>query len=155
MNLYQFFRITGVAFKIFFPEGTDPGSTPVQWAMGFSSNQVIKPDVPFDRLQTLQTYQTSSCSAKTPISRFFRTAQSLKRLGVDWSDTAQYATFGSTPPSPLYGNQLPVNAGSSTNIKIYRTSASQSITEAAEIGRLQITYYVTYKGAKGTGSLIV
>lgn len=53
MGLYQFFRITGVAFKMFFPEGTDPGSTPVQWAMGFSSNQVIKPDVSFERLQTL------------------------------------------------------------------------------------------------------
>jgi len=29
MKLYQFFKITGVAFKLFFPEGTDAGSTPV------------------------------------------------------------------------------------------------------------------------------
>ncbi|AXQ66607.1 MAG: hypothetical protein [Circoviridae sp.] len=53
MELYQFFKITGVAFKLFWPEGTDVGSTPVQWAMGYSSNQIIKPTVDFDRLQTL------------------------------------------------------------------------------------------------------
>lgn len=53
MELYQFFKISGVAFKLFWPEGTDPGSTPVQWAMGYSSNQIIKPTVNFDRLQTL------------------------------------------------------------------------------------------------------
>ena len=29
MALYQYFRITGVAFKLFWPEGTDPESTPV------------------------------------------------------------------------------------------------------------------------------
>lgn len=53
MELYQFFKISGVAFKLFFPEGTDPTSTPVQWALGYSSNQVIKPTVAFERLQTL------------------------------------------------------------------------------------------------------
>lgn len=29
MRLYQFFKISGVAFKIFFPEGTSVGATPV------------------------------------------------------------------------------------------------------------------------------
>jgi hypothetical protein len=29
MRLYQFFRITGVAFKLFFPEGTTPEATPL------------------------------------------------------------------------------------------------------------------------------
>ncbi len=38
MKLYQFFKITGVAFKLFFPEGTSPESTPVQWSMAYSSN---------------------------------------------------------------------------------------------------------------------
>ncbi len=50
MQLYQFFKITGVGFKIFFPEGTNPESTPVQWSMAYSSNQIIKPDISFDRL---------------------------------------------------------------------------------------------------------
>ena len=29
MRLYQFFKISGVAFKLFFPEGTSVGATPV------------------------------------------------------------------------------------------------------------------------------
>jgi hypothetical protein len=50
MKLYQFFKITGVGFKIFFPEGTTPESTPCQWSMGYSSNQLINPAINFDRL---------------------------------------------------------------------------------------------------------
>lgn len=122
MQLYQFFKITGVAFKIFFPEGTTPEATPVQWSMGYSSNQVIKPDVSFDRLQALQTYTTSSCSARTPVSRYFRTGASLGRLGIDWINTDELNDMAGNIPVPLYGTQLPVDAGSSTNIKIYRSS---------------------------------
>jgi len=29
MRLYQFFKITGVAYKLFFPEGTSADATPV------------------------------------------------------------------------------------------------------------------------------
>jgi len=29
MDAYQYFKITGVAFKMFFPEGTTPEATPV------------------------------------------------------------------------------------------------------------------------------
>ena len=36
MNLYQYFKITGVAFKVFFPEGTTPEATPISWSMGYS-----------------------------------------------------------------------------------------------------------------------
>lgn len=36
MDLYQFFKITGVAFKVFFPEGTTPEATPISWSMGYS-----------------------------------------------------------------------------------------------------------------------
>lgn len=50
MGLYQFFKISGVAFKLFFPEGTEAVNTPVQWAMAYSSNIVMNPLVPFDRL---------------------------------------------------------------------------------------------------------
>ena len=72
MRLYQYFRITGLAFKVFFPEGTTPAATPVQWSMGYSNNLVLNPDIPTERLQTLASYNTSSCSAKAPISRYFR-----------------------------------------------------------------------------------
>ncbi len=106
MALYQFFKISGVAFKLFWPEGTEAETTPVQWAMGYSSNLVINPVVPFGRLQALQTYQTSSCSAKVPISRFFRTGMTLKRLGIDWGRTANILDWGNAAPTlatTLYG----------------------------------------------------
>jgi len=117
--------------------------------MGYSSNQVIKPTVLFQRLQTLATYQTSSCSAKVPVSRFFRTGQTLKRLGIDWCNTDEFVNFGNAVS--LYATQLAINAGSSTNLKIYRSSTDT--IRPAQLARLQVTYYITYKGAKGTGSL--
>jgi len=149
MGQYQFFRITGVAFKLFFPEGTTPQSTPVQWSLGYSANNVLNPQLGPGPLQTLATFQTSGCSARTPIKRYFKTTTTLKRLGINWCSTAEYVQFGANPPQqPLYGEQLPINAGSSTLFKVYRSAAATD-TEA-EIGRLQVTYYVQYKGAKGT-----
>jgi len=104
MLAYQFFKITGVAFKLFFPEGTTPEATPVQWSLGYSANKVINPDLQFGPLQTLATYQTSSCSANRPVKRYFNTASTLKRLGIEWCSTAEYPLFGSAqPPQPLYG----------------------------------------------------
>lgn len=146
MNLYQFFKITGVAFKLFFPEGTTPEATPVQWAMAYSANNVLNPALPFGPIQALATYQTSSCSAKTPIKRYFKTASTLKRLGIEWCNTREYTGFGINPPIALYGDQLPESAGSSTLLKVFRPSTSSSTRNT--IGRLQLTYYVQYKGAK-------
>ena len=127
MNLYQFFKISGVGFKLIFPEGTDPSNTACQWSMGYSANQIIKPSVDFARLQALQTYQTSSCDSGRPVSRFFKTTTALKRLGIDWCNTREITNFYpalATQQQTLYGGQLPVNQGSSTNIKVYRSSNS-------------------------------
>lgn len=97
----------------------------------------------------MTTYQTSSCSARTPVSRYFRTGAALRRLGIEWFQTDSYVDFGTAGPS--YGSQLPPDQGSSTHIKVFRPSnATQS---DAELGRLQITYYVMYKGTKGLNSL--
>ena len=104
--------------------------------MGYSSNQVIKPDIAFERLQTLQNYMTSSCSASKPISRYFRTGGTLARLGINWCNTEEFldGKFNVVPPAATYGGQLPPDAGSSTNIKVFR--ASNGIGQAAEIGRI-------------------
>jgi len=77
---------------------------------------------------------TSSCSATRPISRYFKTGGTLARLGIDWCDTSEIADFGSNPPTQLYGEQLPIDAGSSTNIKVYRPATN--VTGAAQLGRL-------------------
>lgn len=127
MKAYQFFRITGVGFKIFWPEGTDLNNTPVQWSMGYSSNQIIKPNVDFSRLQSLATYQTSSCDSSKPVSRYFKTRQSLARLGIEWCNTDEYKNFKPATvlqATALYGNQLPINQGSSTNLKFYRAQGA-------------------------------
>ncbi len=38
MRLHQFFKIRGVALKMFFPPPTDPDSTPIQWALAYSAS---------------------------------------------------------------------------------------------------------------------
>ena len=38
MRLYQFFRIRGVAIKLFFPMPTTPDASPVQWVTTYSAN---------------------------------------------------------------------------------------------------------------------
>lgn len=93
MKAYQYFKITGVSYKIFWPEGTDLDNTPVQWAMGYSSNLILRPDLTFTQLQSLQNYQTSSCDSSKPVSRYFKTSGTLKRLGIDWCATDEIDEF--------------------------------------------------------------
>lgn len=50
MDLYQFFKIRGVAVKMFFPMPTDVASSPIQWALGYSASEVLKPSLQADRL---------------------------------------------------------------------------------------------------------
>jgi len=56
MEVYQFAKISGVAFKVFFPEGTEAAKTPVQWSMGYSNSDILYPPIDPERLQTLATY---------------------------------------------------------------------------------------------------
>lgn len=151
MNLYQFFRISGVAVKMFFPQPTDVSSSPVQWTCAYSANEIMLPAIAPDRVQCLASYQTGSCSQGRPITRYYNTSNALRRLGIQYCDTQEFNNFGAIPAIQLYGRQLPVNAGSSVNVKVYRQDTA--ITDNA-LGRLQVTYYVTYKGNKGTSSLV-
>ena len=90
MELYQFAKITGVAWKLIFPPPTSLDATPVQWSAGYSNNSVILPAIQPDRLQTLATYQTSGCDPTKPISRYFRTGAALLRQGVEWFETGEF-----------------------------------------------------------------
>ena len=56
MGLYQFFRIRGVALKLFFPMPTSESVSPVQWSLGYSASDVMAPALPAARLQTLASY---------------------------------------------------------------------------------------------------
>lgn len=136
MEQYQFFKVTGIAYKIFFPEGTTPAATPVQWSLAYSANNVLNPALTFGPFQSMATFQTSSCSARTPVKRYFSTATTLKRLGIEWCDTTEVLAgkFDATPPVSLYGDQLPVNAGSSTLFKVFRPRTATDSVDA--IGRI-------------------
>ncbi len=82
MELYQFFRIRGVALKMFFPMPTDVASSPVQWTCAYSQNEIMLPQIIPARVQTLATYQTGSCNQNKPISRYYNTATTLRRFGI-------------------------------------------------------------------------
>lgn len=109
------------------------------------------PTIVPSRVQTLATYQTGSCNQNKPISRFYNTANTYRRFGIQYCDTTQFNDFGAFPPVALYGNQLTREQGSSVNLKVYRQTAA---TTANQLGRFQVTYYVTYKGNKGASSLV-
>lgn len=98
-------------------------------------------------MQSLAAYQTGSCNGLKPISRFFRTGTALKRLGIEWCNTTEYASF-STPNASLYNGQLPANSGSSTLLKVFRPATNAQASTVG--GKIEITYYVTYKGTKGS-----
>lgn len=118
--------------------------------MGYSASECLFPEIAAERLQTLATYQTSSCSATRPISRYYRTGAALARQGIEWFNTNEFAQFGTS--NPLYNGQLPKNQGSSTNIAINRPVTATG--KDAQLARCEVVYYVTYKGSKGTNSVV-
>lgn len=65
-------------------------------------------------------------------------------MGVDWADCKTYTQLEDDPPTVTYNGQLPVDQGSSSHIRVYRKQLSASNT--GQIGRLEVTYYVAYKG---------
>lgn len=119
--------------------------------MAYSPTVPINPTVAPGVLQSVANFNTSSCSARTPVKRYFKTASTLRRLGIDWCSTTEYGNFG-TPGTSLYGGQLPPQNGSSTSFRVYRSQ--QASANQAEVGRIQLTYYVQYKGTKGINPLV-
>lgn len=112
MTLYQFFRIRGVAVKMFFPMPTDVDSSPVQWANGYSMSEIINPNVDTDKLQTLATYQTGPCNQNKSINRYYNTAAAYRRFGIQYCNTKEFTdgNFTSTAAgNTLYQGALPLN----------------------------------------------
>ncbi len=97
----------------------------------------------------MATYQTGPCDSSKSISRYYNTANTYRRFGIQYCSTDEFNDFNSA--SALYAGSLPADAGSSVNVKVFRNSTN---TEQ-KLARLEITYYVTYKGNKGKSSLTV
>lgn len=111
MRLYQFFRIRGVAVKIFFPMPTTENATPCQWSLAYSQSDILAPQLPTTRVQTLATYQTGPCNQNKSISRYYNTASTYRRFGIQYCNTTEFQDFNTS--SALYGGSLPADAGSS------------------------------------------
>jgi len=69
--------------------------------MAYSQNLILNPGLGIGPFQSMATYQTSGCSARVPVKRYFRTGVALKRLGIEWCNTTEYTQFGL--PTTLYG----------------------------------------------------
>lgn len=122
MKNYQYFRITGVSYKLIFPPGTEASATALSWEMAYSPSDIIFPQLSLDKLRALTSYNTGGCSNKYPISRFFSCSPAMKALGIYWSNTDQFPSFKLA--TELYGGQLPKNFGASSNIKITRAQGT-------------------------------
>lgn len=149
MRLYQFFRIRGVATKMFFPMPTNADASPAQWSMSYSASDILAPALPVARLQTMAAYQTGPCSQEKSISRFYNTANAYRRFGIQYCSTSEFPNFSQSVP--LYGGQLQSDQGSSQLVRVFRNGTAT--TNA--LARFEVTYYVTYKGQKGASSLTV
>lgn len=94
MGLYQQFCIYGAKVKCFFAEPTTVDASPVQWSCSYSPNQLIKPDLAFDRMQSMASYQTGPCSQNKSVSRYYALGYTKKKLGIDFDSCTNYVNYG-------------------------------------------------------------
>ena len=123
--------------------------------IAYSDTEIIHPDMIDERLHALATYQICAIDPCKPIKRYYTTGTSKKRLGVYWAPTQEYMDELFNVPAPTYDGQLSVDKGSSVHIKIKRPFLADGKKPFADFGKLQVTYYVTFKGQKGAGKLSV
>ncbi len=144
MKSYQQFSIYGVAIKWFFAEPTTLTASPVQLSLVYSPNKLIWPQLPADRLQSLSTFQTMPCNQNHSVNRYYAMGYTKQKIGINYALTDEYNDFNSNSVN-LYGGQLEAETGPSVNFKVYRNATG----EAGPACRMQLTYYVRYRGTKG------
>ena len=75
-----------------------------------------------------------------------------RRFGIQYCSTDEFSAFGTSagPYPSLYGSSLLPDQGSSVLVRVFRNQTASSDNTLA---RLEVTYYITYKGNKGASSL--
>lgn len=68
-------------------------------------------------------------------------------MGINWADCTTYDNLSANPPVATYNAQLPVDQGSSSQVRVFRKRPEQAANGI--VGRLEVTYYLMYKGQKG------
>lgn len=150
MGAYQQFCIYGVAIKWIFPSTTTEVNAAVQFSCAYSPNELLNPSLTSEKMQSLSTYQTMGCSSDKSINRYYALGYTKKKLGIDYAATSEYVAFGASDEA-TYGGQLPAATGPSVHFKCIRGSINGAYTRDA--CRMQVTYYVRYRGTKGLGGI--
>ena len=148
MQLYQQANIYGVAIKWFFAEPTTTDASPVQISLSYSPNELINPQLPTERMQAQSTYQTMPCNQNRSINRYYALSYTKQKLGIDCFNTGEYNQFG-VSNAQLYGGQLEASTGPSVHFKVFRNS----VGTAGPSCRMQITYYIRYRGTSGVNPI--
>lgn len=74
-------------------------------------------------------------------------AYTKKKLGIDYFTTSEFVNFAGV--NDLYADQLAAGTGPSVHFKVYRNG----VNDAGPACRMQVTYYVRYRGTKGANDL--
>jgi len=148
MDSYQQACIYGVAIKWFFAEPTSVEASPVQLSLSYSPNELLNPQLDAARMQAMSTFQTMPCNQNRSRNRYYPLSYTKKKLGIDYFTTSDFPGFG-LATEDLYGGQLPAATGPSVHFKVYRNS----VVETGPACRMQLTYYVRYRGTKGANDL--
>lgn len=140
--------IYGVSCKWVFAEPTTVDSSPVSLQLSYSPNVLLNPQLDAVKMQSQSTYQIMPCNQNRSVTRYFPLAYTKQKLGIDFFDTDEYTQFG-IPDSILYSGQLDGGHGPSLHFKVDRNSTGATSPAC----RLQITYYVRFRGTKGISDL--
>jgi len=137
---------------------TETFASPVQLSLAYSPNKLINPQIDAATIQTLNTFQTMPCNQNKSITRYFALHYTKKKLGIDYFNCPEFSQ-----PNPgggfadnataLYGGQLPPATGPSMYFRVLRNSATPNNDPIWNACRLELTYYIKYRGVKGINAI--
>lgn len=102
-------------------------------------------------MQALATYQTGATPASKSMRRYYPTGTALARAGISWCNTDEYEDVfvnSNLEARDAYNAQLPSGAGSSSIIRL-NFQPQTELGQTLPVAKLQVTYYVQYRGTKG------
>jgi len=129
---------------------TDLSSTCLAFETANSAYEIIRPDINEDRYLALTTYALQAVPQSSLTRTFsFNPMPFYKSLGIEWCPCDEWDDFGDHKDT--YMDQLKAGFGPSVFLNWRR---HDSIIETREVARLWVTYFVEYKGQKGSDNIM-
>lgn len=153
MEMFTEFKIVGCKIKVIFNHTGSFDIRPMTITSAYSPNYIIHPRLEYEKLNAMDTVKHSGTD-KTFVA-YYRTAFALKKLGIDFCPTNEWLDGRFNGAGPLYGNQLPINKGSSVHIKIDRPSYKDNaaLPEAVTC-RVVVEWFMVFRGRKGISDIV-